>query len=623
MHSLMLEPGRPQRLAYRGLTHILKTCSVPHNPPTDADPANQLRQMPLIRLEDGSHVVAYDGNQPRAFLPVGDRTGFPTVRRDVCRSEDALAFLKSLGLSPPDPVDDVIANVLPKYDQDHQDIPDPDYRSDIERILAAFATDSTAQRQKLASALRRVRFLRAMDPADGSHHFVCPADAYQATQRLKGLFASAPGVLIVDDSKDYLRGEHVRALLEAAGSPLYLIPIHTDSTLTRDEKAELRQATGSGEITVEIAVNDSTLRGLEPLLATIASLAQDETVSRSTLLWEALCDVEDRRGVGAFQGEYRWKWYRERRAVFDASFVRFLNEVSWVPDENGVLQRPRDVIFESTGWEANPFLLTKIRFKPPVIDKLAREAGIEPGVLTLLAQYGLTSVEELTAQLLRAGLIDGKSRTQDTPSVEDALRGLLGDSPTPTSPVPEPLGPKNAPGPGNGVGTGAQSRGRTNRPSGRRFISYIAVNSQDEEESDPDGLTRQQRMDLEDKAIGLILGQEPGLDRTSTHNPGFDLTEPGPDGQPVKWVEVKAMNGTLRDRPVGLSRTQFEFAQKHGKAFWLYIVEAAGSAEQVHLVRIQDPVGKSQTFTFDHGWHSVAEVTNAAELSQSQLDHEG
>ena len=69
--------------------------------------------MPLIRLEDGSH-VAFNKNQPQAFLPVGNRTGFPTVRQNVCQSEDALAFLNSLGLSAPDPVDDVIAQCASK-----------------------------------------------------------------------------------------------------------------------------------------------------------------------------------------------------------------------------------------------------------------------------------------------------------------------------------------------------------------------------------------------------------------------------------------------------------------------------------------------------------------------------
>ena len=68
------------------------------------------------------------------------------------------------------------------------------------------------------------------------------------------------------------------------------------------------------------------------------------------------------------------------------------------------------------------------------------------------------------------------------------------------------------------------------------------------------------------------------------------------------------MTGTMQDRPVGLSRTQFEAAQKHGSNYWLYVVEQAGSPAQARVVRIQDPAGRARTFTFDHGWLSIAEL---------------
>ena len=579
----------------------------------------RLRRMPLVRLKDGSHVIAYSGNQPQAFLPGNDRTDFPTVRRTVCGSEDALAFLKSLGLGPPDPVDDVIANILPRYDHDHPGVLDPDYQSDIERILAAFATDSTTQRQKLTSALRGVRFVRAVDAGDGSHNFAHPADAYQATQRLKGLFAGVPGVMIVDDSKTYLRGELVRDLLEAVGVPSSLLPIGLANAPITEEMRHLRQEHRYGGGYRRGTVYNFTLRGLEPLLAAIESLTGDEAIARAKFLWEALCDVQERRRAGAFQGEYRWVHYDERKVVVDASFVELLNETAWVPDGSGVLQQPRDVVFESTGWEPNPLLLAKIHFKPPVINELARKAGIDPGMLTLIVQ----------------GIEQGKLTS-------DVLRELLSGAPEPTSPVPEPPEPTSDSGTGSGTGTGAQSGAPANRPGGdsatdsagavgstdarsgsagaprgagqqahsggeRKFISYVAVSPEDEEESDPDGLTQAERSRLEAAAIELIRRQEPRLRCTPPYNPGFDLVELGPNGQPVKWVEVKAMRGTLQDRPVGLSRTQFECAQKHGEAFWLYVVENAGASEQARVVRIQDPAGKSQTFTFDHGWVGVAE----------------
>lgn len=114
-------------------------------------------------------------------------------------------------------------------------------------------------------------------------------------------------------------------------------------------------------------------------------------------------------------------------------------------------------------------------------------------------------------------------------------------------------------------------------------------------------------MALEARAIDLIVAREPDWHRTPTHNPGFDLFAPGQDGQPRRWCEVKAMSGGLDDRPVGLSRAQFDCAREHGSAYWLYAVEHAGS-DHARIVRIQDPAGKARTFTFDRGWLAVAEI---------------
>jgi hypothetical protein len=159
-------------------------------------------------------------------------------------------------------------------------------------------------------------------------------------------------------------------------------------------------------------------------------------------------------------------------------------------------------------------------------------------------------------------------------------------------------------------GGGKRTPGNT---GGRPFISYVATHP-DEKEPDPDGLDQTARMELEDKAIKRILTVEQHLQKTSSHNPGFDLFEPGTDGQPKRWIEVKAMSGDLHDRPVGLSRTQFECAREHGDSYWLYIVEHA-SADTPRIVRIQDPAGKARTFTFDHGWLSIAE----ADMQQAEL----
>ena len=160
-----------------------------------------LPTIPLVRLDDGSHTCAIVDGKPQAYLPGDSQTGFPTVRRSVCQSDDAQEFLRRLELRAPDLVDDVIENLLPKYDQEVIDIPDRDYQSDIERIVAALATDSASQRDNLVSHLRKAKFVFAMDAGSGDRQLVKPAAAYMATRRLTSLFQDVTGVLFVDNSK--------------------------------------------------------------------------------------------------------------------------------------------------------------------------------------------------------------------------------------------------------------------------------------------------------------------------------------------------------------------------------------------------------------------------------------
>jgi Domain of unknown function (DUF3883) len=359
-------------------------------------------------------------------------------------------------------------------------------------------------------------------------------------------------------------------------------------------------------------------------------------------LWEELGNLEERRGKGIFTGEYTWTHRGSYRAPFDAAFVRLLNEKEWVPDTDGHLQRPELVLFDSLGWKPNPFLQSKIRFKPPIIEILAKEAGIEPGVLDLLKQLGLTSEADLRSKLAKAGILE-KPPTEppSMTTVDDAIKNIGVDEPTP--PIEEPSSPEPTPSSNGGIGrdrgsgagatgsggqgtrangdargegqTKGSAQGSTKRTpgtlGGRPFISYVAAHPEDEE-PDPDGLDYEARMALETKAIEFILSREPKWQRTQTHNPGYDLYQASDSGRAREWCEVKAMTGTLHNRPVGLSRTQFNCALEHRDVYWLYIVERAGT-EDARIVRIQDPAGIARTFTFDHGWLSIADMNYGRE----------
>ena len=184
------------------------------------------------------------------------------------------------------------------------------------------------------------------------------------------------------------------------------------------------------------------------------------------------------------------------------------------------------MLFESLGWTPHPFLLSKIEFKPPIIDQLAEEAGFEPAMLDRLKCLGITSEAELIARLglLETASSEGGSVGPITP--DEAITAVLGDMPHPTPPVADLEGVQGVliSSAGDRIGTllaggrtsatgghggserkglsGGSGRDRGKGTSGtgreRSFISYVAVHH-DDDESDPDGLEHAVRMALEEK----------------------------------------------------------------------------------------------------------------------------
>jgi len=625
----------------------------------------RLDGVPLVRLSDGRHVVARANGEPRAFLPSDIETGFPTVRKAVCTSQEAQSFLIALGITAPDLVDDVVLNVLQKYRSNSVAVDDDQYARDIDRIVAAFNTDSKTQREKLLAALRATTFVMVVDGGDGTGYVDKPGNVYIATDRLKQLFDGVPEVMIVDDTYPCLRGEDVRELLEACGALRYPRPekAPVEHHLC-DRLKVLRVRAGHAETSgYSDNVEDWTLHGFQDLLDHLPKLTPEQRVERARLIWESLGDLEERRGRGIFDGSYTWSHNGRYATSFPAAFLRTLNAAAWVPDANGELVPPNLVVFETLGWKSNPFLLTKIAFKPPIIDQLAKEAGIDPAALDLLRKLGITSVADLTSRL---GISDQPPEADETPTgdapsgeaptdeelddtessgddVYDDAKDLYGpDMPDIPPGTPDPNGGDGATGGagrgsqgGTGTGTprgGGQGNGRAHggagghtggggkdggtrsggqgkrtpgSAGGRPFISYLGTHP-DDEEPDPDGLDQATRKKIEDQAIALIISLEPRLQRTPNGYPGCDLFEANDAGQQVRWVEVKSMTGSLENRPVGLSRTQFDYARAKGDAFWLYVVEHATDAEKARVLRIQNPVAHARTFTFDHGWSEIA-----------------
>ena len=114
--------------------------------------------------------------------------------------------------------------------------------------------------------------------------------------------------------------------------------------------------------------------------------------------------------------------------------------------------------------------------------------------------------------------------------------------------------------------------------------------------------------EVEAKAIAFILDLEKnkGWQRPDNpNNPGFDLYQTDRRGRVNLWCEVKSLSGKFSS--VSLTHTEFKEALKRGKRYWLYIVENVGS-DDVVLIKINDPAGKAERFTYRHpAWQRAAE----------------
>jgi hypothetical protein len=566
---------------------------------------NRLKELAWLRLECGEHVPPTRGDKRLAFLPSSTTTDFPTIRGTVCSSPEALSFLKSLGVTEPDPVDDIVSNILPRYAQ-ADEISDSDYIDHIDRFTKAYQVDSRERRETLIRALRETPFVACVSTGNGSKTRLKPRSVYLATERLKCLFHGVLGVFIVDEDFSVLSSEKTRDLLEVCGVARHVDPVEVGSELTSSDLEAIEGLQDVPRATSRGPHTDYKLRGLDELLDQREVLTKEEWGSRAAVLWESLRELLSRRGRQYFTGTYRWRYYSDYQRSFPAWFMRTLSGEAWVPAPSGVLVKPSEVCIEDTSWMDEPLLTEMLGFVPPALRELADKIGLELDVLTALTSADQDKLMQIKKLLGMVGEQEASPETLVKGGEKDATSAASltpGNGSEPKGSASPPSHPTQIDG-----GIGGRNAGSLEHADGAPpFISYVAVSTEElndgQETASGD---HEELLRLEELAIVEILKREPNLLRAPRNQAGFDLYEPGSLGGPVRWIEVKAMSSSLLYRSVALSHTQFSFATAHGDRFWLYIVENVGSAEPT-IARIRNPAGRAKSFTFDRGWSSVAE----------------
>ena len=447
---------------------------------------------------------------------------FTSSAHDVLNTPDAREILKECGATPSDDMAKIVIDyVMPKYRDGQARVNAIDYARDIKRIVKAYEKIPNEKRLPFLQSLRTAKFVMAIDAGSGTKQWSSPILLYLATAQFRELFKGVPRVCIVDATYSCLRSEGINNLLAACGASSRLKLVGVANSHTPDDLRNIRRNAGLETHTWNDQITDWTFHGVAQLINLLPQLSTDAQRRKSTLLWQSLVDLAEHNGHNVFRTVYRWGYSHETKAAYlDAQIVKQLNNSAWIPDENGQLQTPNLVYFNTVqelyGWESESILESKIHFKPPEISELARLTGIDEDALGLVQQHGLTA-EDIKKLVPKDAIGQGVKQTsasiptlQPTPSLEtSSATGSVPPSTSHTTSTSTVSGP---------TVSGSSQFGNATRS----FVSYIATHPDGvEADSDPDGLEHATRMSLEAKAIDFILSLEPTWHRTAPNNPGL------------------------------------------------------------------------------------------------------
>lgn len=170
---------------------------------------------------------------------------------------------------------------------------------------------------------------------------------------------------------------------------------------------------------------------------------------------------------------------------------------------------------------------------------------------------------------------------------------------------------------GNGTATSPVGQPHPNHGQAQtRMLSYVghSIDRQKQERQ------RKEAQEAGAEAEEMVVSWErkAGRDakRLGGNNPGYDIESKASDGSETRYIEVKSIAGTWGGEGVRLSSTQFEYAERQGNNYWLYVVENAKTNNPI-IHRIQNPAAHISSFCFDCGWREIAETEGTGKPSSA------
>src|SRR5450755_723223 len=347
-----------------------------------------VRVKPILRLEDNSHVspftAPYDRNKtPNAYLLREGKSELRLVKRSLLADDTVYSFLKGIGLSEPDIVDEVINFILPPYKNGEVAFADEvRHKQDLGYIQESLQRTGHRARQDLLSRLNKTAFIRASNAKTGERAWKLPSEVYSITEELLTWFEG-------NEETWFIIGSFSESLFNDLNIPRHLQP-EARTAMGTAGHVVIRDWHSNHQRGLHHFDPDASLKGLQHALNHI-------TLDKAQILWNTL--LEHRHLIKGFvETSTQQNFSNPRREEKISSMGRLCSQKAWLPDKEGYFCVPEELFltdlsegFEKSIDEARE-LAIKLGMRRAEELQLADKLGIPHEIIALIQNNSETIV---------------------------------------------------------------------------------------------------------------------------------------------------------------------------------------------------------------------------------------
>ena len=337
--------------------------------------AGILRNKPMLRLQDGTHVTPFHSGSPRVYLATKTdiETSLPIVKLELSADEEARKFLQELGVPALDIVAEVIEEILPKYTGDSVTIDLEENERDLKKIERAYETDSAEEKNRLRDALCRTPFVLAECPNEGRRAYRKPGQIYFSSDELRMYFSGNVSFACVSHA------------YPQAG---LLKELDVQESVRVQKKSRDPRDRGRVTLTSCHGWHERGLNGFDPAIHVdgLECALSTPTQEKSAFIWNeiAVPNSDCLRGVVEKSTRQTYENSTESMQISE-KFGELLINTTWLPDSNGHMHKPDELTLDDLpeSFVRDEKLADQLGMKKNVVAKLAEEVGVKQETIRL------------------------------------------------------------------------------------------------------------------------------------------------------------------------------------------------------------------------------------------------